>query len=300
MPTRRIFTGVSRFLCAIVVTLCLGCFLIPNGWGETVGGPPVIELEGAWDFRFDAAGAGEAGGWYKTDVAGAWPTIRVPGSYNDQFEGKRDYTGKAWYRTRFSVSTAPGERAVLKLGAVVLRARVWVNGQLAGSTILPLTPVEYDITDLLQKGGKDNLLVIETDNTKLAKGVLDLGWNGWQNDGGLVFPVEVIVHPATFSTTHATTTMDADGGWDAAFDVVVHNHSAQKKVNVSASIMDAQKTVWNESYPLELRGEETTLHLSAVLRDAQAWSPDFPHLYRWVVRVGGKTMPQDVIDHLKT
>ena len=71
MPTRRIFTGVSRFLCAIVVTLCLGCFLIPNGWGETVGGPPVIELEGAWDFRFDAAGAGEAGGWYKTDVAGA-------------------------------------------------------------------------------------------------------------------------------------------------------------------------------------------------------------------------------------
>ena len=58
---------------------------------------------------------------------------------------------------------------------------------LAGATVLPLTPVEFEITGLLRKGGKGNLLVVETNNAKLVRGVLDQGWNGCQNDGGLIF-----------------------------------------------------------------------------------------------------------------
>ena len=281
---------VRGLLCSLLLTLAS-----VSAYGETGRGTPVLDLGGKWDFRLDAEGAGEVAGWYKADAAGPWQSIQVPGSYNDQFEGKRNYAGKAWYRTRFSVPTKAGERAILKLGAVVLRARVWVNGDLAGSTVLPLTPVEFDITDLLRKNGKDNLLVVETDNAKLAKGVLDQGWNGWQNDGGLVFPVNVVVHPATYTVTHVTTTMSSDGGWNAAFDIVVHNHTTKNKVNVSESILDGEKMVWKQSDHLNLNGEETTLHASAALRDAQAWSPESPHLYRWVVRVGtGKTPREEV------
>jgi beta-galactosidase/beta-glucuronidase len=177
----------------------------------------------------------------------------------------------------------------------VLRGRVWVNGQAAGSTMLPLTPVEFDVTSLLKKDGKDNLLVIETDNTVLAKGVLDLTWKGWQNDGGLVFPVTLVVHPATYSTTHVTTRMDPDGGWDAAFGVVVHHPAAQEKVDVSAAIVDGDKVVWKETAALKLVGEETTLELTAALRDAKAWSPESPHLYRWVVRVNGEDKPREEV-----
>ncbi len=279
---------VRRLLCTLLLTL-VGV----GAQGETVGGTPAVNLGGKWDFRFDAEGAGEASGWYKVDVTGPWQSIQVPGSYNDQFDGKRAYAGKGWYRTRFSVRTGTGERAVLKLGAVVLRARVWVNGALAGATVLPLTPVEFDITGLLRKGSKDNLLVVETDNAKTAMGVLDQGWNGWQNDGGLVFPVRVIVHPATYTATHVMTSMDPAGGWNAAFDVVVHNRSVKKKVDVSEAILDGDKTVWKSSNPLQLVGDETTLHVSAVLPDVQAWSPESPHLYRWVVRVGAGKTPRE-------
>ena len=277
-------------LCSLLLILTWG-----SACGETVGGTPILDLAGKWEFRFDAESAGEAASWYTAETTGPWQSIQVPGSYNDQFEGKRDYAGKAWYRTRFSVSTKTDERAVLKLGAVVLRARVWVNGELAGSTALPLTPVEFDITRLLRKGGKDNLLVIETDNAKLARGVLDLGWNGWQNDGGLVFPVNVLVRPATYSVTHVTTMMSADGDWNAAFDMVVHNHASKKKLQVSESILDGEKTVWKHSDHLELSGEETRLHASAALREVQAWSPESPHLYRWVLRVGSGETPREEV-----
>ena len=276
-----------RLLCCLLLTLAWASM-----WGETVGGTPIADLGGTWDFRFDAQGAGEMNGWYKADVPGPWQSIHVPGSYNDQFEGQRDYAGKAWYRTRFSVSTRPGERAVLKLGAVVLRARIWVNGELAGVTVLPLTPVEFDITGLLRKDSKDNLLVIETDNTKEAKGVLDLGWNGWQNDGGLVFPVQLVVHPALYTVSHVTTNMSSADNWNAAVDVAVHSNSA-KKIHLSATIFDGQQAVWEKSEQVPLKGNETTLHLSAALRNVQAWSPDSPHLYRWVLRVGSAETPRE-------
>ncbi|HEV2647272.1 MAG TPA: glycoside hydrolase family 2 TIM barrel-domain containing protein [Acidobacteriaceae bacterium] len=279
---------IRHLLRSLLLTLATA-----TAYGETVGGTPAVDLGGRWDFRFDANAAGEQSGWYKADAAGPWQTIQVPGSYNDQFDGKRDYAGKGWYRTRFSVSTGTGDQAVLRLGAVVLRARVWVNGELAGATVLPLTPVEFDITRLLRKGGKDNLLVIETDNAKPTKGVLDLGWNGWQNDGGLVFPVKVIVHPAIYSVTHVTTTMGPSGSWNAGFEVVVHHHSAKRKVNVSAAIMDGEKTIWKRSNRLELNGEQTALSMSASLTEVQAWSPETPHLYRWVVRVGGAKEPRE-------
>ena len=282
------------FVCRLLCSLLLVCMTV-SAQGKTVGGRPDLPLGGRWDFRFDADNTGETDAWYEDNTAGPWQSIQVPGSYNDQFEGRRDYAGKEWYRTRFAVVPKPGEQAILKLGAVVLRAHIWINGQSAGATLLPLTPVEFDITPLLRKDGKDNLLVIETDNAKTAKGVLDQGWNGWQNDGGLVFPVSVIVHPPTYSTTHVTTTMNRDGSWNAAFDLVVRNHSAMKKVRVSTAIMNGEVTVWKSTDGLDLTGDETKLHLATTLKNPQPWSPESPHLYRWVVRIGDATTPREEV-----
>ena len=94
-------------------------------YGETEGDTQAVDFGGRWDPRFDAEAAGEQSGWHRVDLAGPRQTMHVQGSYNDQFDDKRDYRGKTWYPNRFSVSTGTGE--VLKLGAVALRARVCVN-----------------------------------------------------------------------------------------------------------------------------------------------------------------------------
>jgi beta-glucuronidase len=279
----------------MLLSTILTCVLLPPACGETVGGAPIVKLDGKWDFRFDASNIGESQAWFKANAPGDWQSIKVPGSYNDQFEGKRDYTGKAWYRTRFKVSSAAGEHTVVRLGGVVLRVKVWVNGQLAGTSVLPYAATEYDISGLVQHGDQDNVLVVETDNEVLAKSVLDSYWKGWQNDGGLIWPVQVIVQPALYSSTHLTTTMDPDGGWDAAFDVVIHNRSAAKSVNVSVAIMDGTQTVWSETDKFDLSGEETPLHLSAAVQRVHEWSPDSPHLYRYVLRLGASDNTREEI-----
>jgi beta-glucuronidase len=286
---------LRSFLRSLLVALSSFCVLLTFVHAEIVGGTPALKLNGRWDFRFDAADVGEAAGWYKPTVDGAWQSIQVPGSYNDQFEGKHDYAGKAWYRTHFSVSPAKGEHTVLRLGGVVLRAKVWVNGKLAGTNILPYAATEFDISGLVGSVGSENVLVVETDNAVLTKSVLDSNWKGWQNDGGLIWPVEVKMLPALYSATHLTTTMDPDGGWDAAFNVVVHNHSAAQVVNLSAAIMDGEQTVWSKTDKFDLTGEETPLHLTAAVQGIQAWSPDSPHLYRYVLRVGAADKPREEI-----
>ncbi len=59
------------------------------------------------------------------------------------------------YRTNFTVPENWDEKAIiLRFGSISGYARVFVNGKEAGMTKASKTPAEFDITDLLQVGGK--------------------------------------------------------------------------------------------------------------------------------------------------
>jgi hypothetical protein len=118
-----------------------------------------VTLNGQWQFEIDDQGDGESRGLKSgQDLAS---TITVPFSPESKLSGVAHYgiMKHTWYRRLFEVpSSMQGKHVRLHFGAVDYQARVWVNGQLAGSHVGGSEPFDFDITRLL-RGGENELVV---------------------------------------------------------------------------------------------------------------------------------------------
>ncbi|HBX65879.1 MAG TPA: hypothetical protein DEG32_06870, partial [Balneolaceae bacterium] len=65
----------------------------------------VFDLGGYWNLKADPNEEGHKGGWYKNKLAGEVHSIAIPGSWNEQLaeQGLRNYVGKAWHETYFTI-----------------------------------------------------------------------------------------------------------------------------------------------------------------------------------------------------
>jgi beta-glucuronidase len=121
-----------------------------------------FDLSSFWEIRFDPDHVGESAGW-PSGFAGGQP-IAVPASWNDQFEGRRDYLDFAWYQLRFDAPWDLGARKyILRFGSVNYLADVWLNQTKLGSHEGGHLPFEFDVTSLLRP--EDNLLVVRVDGS---------------------------------------------------------------------------------------------------------------------------------------
>jgi beta-galactosidase/beta-glucuronidase len=138
-----------------------------NGW---------ISLDGEWEFAFDREGV-----LTRPDQVFFDRTIRVPFAPEAPLSGIGDqaFTRAVWYRrTIDTLALRPGERAMLRFGAVDYRATVWIDGGYAGSHEGGYTPFALDVTDLLTADGPHQLVVrAEDDPHDLAK---PRGKQDWQ------------------------------------------------------------------------------------------------------------------------
>jgi len=125
-----------------------------------------ISLNGKWEFAVEPQGSG---------IPETFPgTIPVPGladmatveidSLGLPYSGKRDL----WYRRSFQYTRVSGKQVTLKIHKVKFGHTVFVNGKKAGGSDYCFTPAEYDITQLLNKEGSGNEVMIRvgafTDN----------------------------------------------------------------------------------------------------------------------------------------
>jgi len=125
----------------------------------------VLDLSGFWEIKIDSDNAGLKKGWSNGFDADA--KIGVPGSWNEQLSeiGLMSYVGKIWYQYRLYIPTILAEnRYLLRFGSVDFEAKVWINGELAGSHKGGYLPFELDITELI-KMQQENLIIISVDNT---------------------------------------------------------------------------------------------------------------------------------------
>src|SRR4030095_7407870 len=142
-----------------------------------------LNLNGAWEFRFDPDDHGRAKRWFDSDeqrwpdqiiVPFCWESLAAWGEAdaagNDNFFSTRVYRNPldvnrtnyrsaarhevGWYRRYIRIPGSEpwqGRRVILTVGAADFFTQAWCNGQDLGTNEEGFPPFEFDITDTLER-----------------------------------------------------------------------------------------------------------------------------------------------------
>ena len=121
-----------------------------------------VNLNGAWDFAFDDANAGEKLGWQKGFEK--QHTITVPFTYETKMSGIGDEThhNHVWYARTLDVKPHDG-RILLHFEGSDYHTRAFVNGQMVGEHFGGYARFSFDVTDYVHEG--ENQLVVHVEDT---------------------------------------------------------------------------------------------------------------------------------------
>ena len=235
--------------------------------------------------------------------ASAWKTVSLPhdfsleslpegentlGAFSRETKGGRSVGylpgGTGWYRKTFRLPRADAGKSVsLVFDGAYMVTDVWVNGQPAASHKNGYTPFAFDITELLNPAGRDNVLAVR---------VVNQGKNSrWYSGSGLYREVELVVtdllHVAQWGTFVTTPEVNA-GQALVHLDIVLENdRTADASTELQVRILDgdgvsaAEKTI-AVTAPASSSAEAT---VDLAVKDPALWSPDSPALYTAVVSV---------------
>ena len=122
-------------------------------------------LNGAWDFAFDIDDEGLNNDWAKGEIA--FPEkITVPFPWGSKLSGLTDDADIGWYHRSINVPTSwRPKRTFLTIGAADWETHIWLDGKLLGSHRGGYVPFSVELTEHLQYG-KDQKLVIRVDDAR--------------------------------------------------------------------------------------------------------------------------------------
>ena len=192
-PRHGVYSREARLLYPGVAPSYINRFWAPctvAGYERTVvHGELVAETPDEWDFLIDPSNGGELLGWFRNGrIGGNWQKLRTKtASWSDQ--GLHYYKGLAWYRTELVIPERfKGRRIYLWFGGIDEHAKVWLNGQLLGTSDHPghglpamagtFKPFDFEATSAV-RFGEPNFLAVKITNVRLN----ELG------TGGIVAPV---------------------------------------------------------------------------------------------------------------
>lgn len=239
-----------------------------------------VSLDGEWRFRLDPDDIGLSEGWFTAPDAVA-DAIAVPGCWQGQGYGhdgldelwdfhlkartfRATFKGTGWYASTFQAPEAwTGARCQLNFGGIHPSAEVWLNGARLGEHGLPFVPFGFDITDCLQPGTVNDLVV------RVHEAHREFGFCfNWQgNWSGLYRGVELtaggasrLAHVALYPD-FATATLRVVARIDGyARPLVLHVAVAEQEIAVPVLA--------------------PTVSAEMLIPNMRPWSPDAPHLYQ--------------------
>jgi beta-galactosidase/beta-glucuronidase len=252
----------------------------------------LLELAGLWDFQFDPNGVGESEGWAK--ALPAHTLIAVPGSWNEQYQDARDYTGAAWYQKRVTLPPSwRGQRVIFRIGSAVYRAGLWIDGQAVGEHLGGHLPFAFEITSLAA-WDRPVVITIRVENIAAPTRVPPAGNSAPGRAANFpdvnydFFPFSGIHRAVTLYSVPQTHITD--------ISVVPALNGSEGLLRIRANASDDFQgagfaTVGGQSVALSFSSGKATesLRIPAV----RAWSPVDPFLYTLTVGIGDATTPSD-------
>jgi beta-glucuronidase len=259
-------------------------------------------LTGVWRFKIDPDQVGEKAGWTTAHFDdAAWQAVKVPHTWN-VMPDHASYAGISWYRRTFDCPLqAQGAHLRLRFDAVFYQARVWLNGTYLGAHEGGYTPFEFDLSNRVRPGA-ENSIAVQVDNLRsndrLPAHLYEGRSYGWNNYGGIVRDVSLILSNRTFIATqrivavpHLTGVGTAESA-ALSISITLRNASGEPFDGlVSADILDdatGQAVLSTPASTVSLTAGHTAhVSLEANLPDPRLWHFDNPNLYRCSVRLSG-------------
>lgn len=277
-----------------------------------------INLNGWWDFTFDADEVGIAEEWYLGEKDYEYK-INVPYGWESVLSGitATDYRGQAWYNRTFTLDSAwlaDGKSVNIHFGAVDAKCIVYVNGKEVCSHDGGYTPFEADITDYVNVGENTLTVWVEDkasygDNTYVAL-IGKQGHNapcGYTHTSGIWQTVYLESRSNTY-VEYAHANSDYKNG-SVQFDLSVVSDTEQTvtvEFDFESKIWDEEKSAdiatgsefaYSQSVSLSV-GENTIEIPAIVIENAKLWSDRDPNLYYGTVTL--KDANGNVIDTVST
>ena len=292
--------------------------LMDFGWLFKLGhgSDPALDLGfgfGQSDFAktgdFAPAKAGFAtADWRTLDLPHDWavelPFVRDDGGDGDSqlrshgFKplGRRyPATSIGWYRREFDLPESDaGRRIWIEFDGVMRDALVWVNGCFIGRHGHGYTSFRFDITDFVNVGG-ENALVVRVDAS---------AGDGWFYEGaGLYRHVwlykSAALHLGRWDST-VRVTLKGDAATLALAALVHNDGEATERVRVRWQLFDAEgRSVGSAESREQVVGPEARVafEAEAALRQPRLWSLEDPHRYTAVLtlEVNGKLRDRETV-----
>jgi beta-galactosidase len=235
------------------------------------------------EFTFASASFDDSA-WRALDLPHDW-AVELPFLHDEGLQGHgykplgRHYrdTSIGWYRRTFEVAAADANRRiVLEFDGVFRSAMVFVNGCHLGRNEAGYVPFQFDITDFLNYGGR-NCIVVRVDASY---------GEGWFYEGAGIYRHVWLskTDPLHFGQWDSTVRCEVDAGRARLMlETRVLNQGrrtehARVRWLVSdtdgrtvASVLTAEQAI--------APGEAAAFAAQAVLHSPTLWSPQSPHLY---------------------
>jgi beta-galactosidase len=244
-----------------------------------------IHNEGPYALKFDASS------WETVDLPHDW-VVDLPyaaeASHSHGYKTigyKYPETSVGWYRKTISIPASDfGKHLYLQFDGIFRDARIWVNGFFLGEEPSGYVTQVYDITDYLNYGG-ENLIVVRVDAS------LEEGW--FYEGAGIYRHVwlnkTAPVHVAPFGTFVSS---DLSASLDEAkvsVQTTVVNDGIKEgtyRLNHLLKTADGRviASVGNEEQPLQAKAQSVST-IQFTVDTPELWDVDRPYLYQLVTEV---------------
>ncbi len=238
-----------------------------------------------------SAGDFDDSSWRSLDLPHDW-AVELPFAENvpDLVEFGSKPLGRAhpetsigWYRRAVRIpADDAGRRIVLRFDGVFRDAVVAWNGHLLGCNPSGYAPFEYDVSDLVEPGGT-NILVVRVDAT---------GREGWFYEGAGIYRHVWLLKSSPLHVAPGGVFVTSDVGHRGALLTVatrVHNDGdRQRPCQIAHTVLDAAgRAVASRRSPLlAVAGWARAEHTQTIDVPMPAlWSPDAPALYTLVTTI---------------
>ena len=299
MPITVIFHRIT--LQGIVSVLFAHCLLAADVPRQEHPRPDMARadwqsLNGTWEFEFDDADKGQAERWHAGSRKFS-KKILVPYCFQSKLSGIADpaFHDVVWYRRSLQIPESwRSKRIQLHFGAVDYEARVWVNGDFAGSHRGGHVSFSVDITDLVKSGGNTIVLRVSDPSTDRT---IPRGKQYWKEKSERIWYTRTtgIWQPVWIEAVDAVhvkrlrITPDVDRS-QVGMEVLMSRVPPELKLRISAKKDGALQA------RAELDLSQTRSTATLPLENQQLWSPERPNLYDLSIEVISGDRVLDKVD----